>query len=246
MAALATQCQGTAYGFGKGVSLDRPKMITFRYILHLTSPPLIRTNHNLGLICLKQHKRKMGLKGEFDEFVSDWKKYPYWLKIVLGISLFISVSSITSLSDVVFKWKGFIKEGLDFYSVYISSRLKSFYHILGLNLSDPMIDFLVLINLLGAMPLIRTWWSFQKRKVNDFHSHIFFLLSPLLFITFLPFVINEHEKWSFFHWYCIGIFILGLIHGCIYQDKSLSRLFPTIISLIVVLILAAINEGLTR
>lgn len=65
----------------------------------------------------------MGLKGDLDEVVIVWNKSPWRVKAYLAISAFLASGSIASLSDTVFRWKGFISDALLFYQTYISDQL---------------------------------------------------------------------------------------------------------------------------
>jgi len=70
----------------------------------------------------------MGLKGDWIEVAEIWSKSSWRIRILLGVSVFLASNSIATLSDTVFRWKGFIKEGLYFYHQYFTTPLWSLIH----------------------------------------------------------------------------------------------------------------------
>ncbi|MBS4052721.1 MAG: hypothetical protein KGZ69_16200 [Methylomonas sp.] len=67
----------------------------------------------------------MGLKSDIDEVRIAWPTYPWRLKAWLILSVFLASGSIASLSDVVFRWKGFILEAVLFYRDFVSEPFRS-------------------------------------------------------------------------------------------------------------------------
>ena len=65
----------------------------------------------------------MGLKADIEEVSRVWKSAPWRVKIFLGLALFLSTSSIASLSEAIFKWKGFALDALTFYRTYLVEPL---------------------------------------------------------------------------------------------------------------------------
>lgn len=63
----------------------------------------------------------MGLKADVEEVTQYWNRSPWRVKIFLAIALFLSASSLASLSEAVFKWKGFVLDALVFYRQWISN-----------------------------------------------------------------------------------------------------------------------------
>lgn len=63
------------------------------------------------------------LKKECEQLKMAWVKLSLPAKVLSGISLFLSASSITSLSNAIIEWKGFIKDAVDFYQQFISVPL---------------------------------------------------------------------------------------------------------------------------
>lgn len=67
----------------------------------------------------------MGLKGDFDEVGKAWRNYPWRLRLWLVLSGVIASNSIATLSDTVFRWKSFLKEGLSYYQTFIAAPVRS-------------------------------------------------------------------------------------------------------------------------
>ena len=78
----------------------------------------------------------MGFKSDYEEMTSSFEKMGVLGKLFIGVSFFITVSSVTSLSEVVFKWKGFILEALKAYQKYFVETLKEYGLQIGLNYQD--------------------------------------------------------------------------------------------------------------
>ncbi|RFC34099.1 MAG: hypothetical protein DID90_2727554820 [Candidatus Nitrotoga sp. LAW] len=67
----------------------------------------------------------MGIKGDWNEVADIWSRSPWRVRVLLGVSLFLASNSIATLSDTVFRWKGFIKDALSFYQQYVTVPLWS-------------------------------------------------------------------------------------------------------------------------
>jgi hypothetical protein len=63
----------------------------------------------------------MGLNTDIEEISTMWRGAPWRVRVLLGLSIFLSASSIASLSETVFKWKGFVLDALTFYRTYIGT-----------------------------------------------------------------------------------------------------------------------------
>lgn len=72
----------------------------------------------------------MGLKGDFDEVAKFWRQSSWQIKAYLGLSAFLASGSIASLSETVFRWKGFISDAVLFYQTYIADRLQGLLNLL--------------------------------------------------------------------------------------------------------------------
>jgi hypothetical protein len=57
------------------------------------------------------------------EIATIWSQSTWRIKFGLALSLFLASGSIASLSDTVFRWKGFINDAVGFYHIHISGQL---------------------------------------------------------------------------------------------------------------------------
>lgn len=65
----------------------------------------------------------MGLKGDLQEVATVWKQSSWRVRAYLALSAFLASGSIASLSETVFRWKGFVRDALSFYQAYVSDQL---------------------------------------------------------------------------------------------------------------------------
>lgn len=89
----------------------------------------------------------MGLKGDFDELVSSYKNVSLPSRLFLIVSFFISVSSIASLADTIFKWKGFIADLLLFYREFVVEPIINTSSKVGFNFSNNEIHACLLLTI---------------------------------------------------------------------------------------------------
>ncbi|MGL5471573.1 MAG: hypothetical protein ACRDCT_25930, partial [Shewanella sp.] len=75
----------------------------------------------------------MNIRESFIEAVELYKKAGSLNRIFIMISFFLSVSSIASLSESIFKWKGFILDAVDFYQHYIAEIIIYYAGFVGLS-----------------------------------------------------------------------------------------------------------------
>lgn len=93
----------------------------------------------------------MGLKGDVHEVSTIWKQSSWRIRIWLALSLFLASGSIASLSDTVFRWKGFINESVTFYQVHISGKLSRLLQIPFASMAQGISDLIILsLLLIGA------------------------------------------------------------------------------------------------
>lgn len=86
----------------------------------------------------------MGLKADFDEVVEAWPKYSWMLRLWLILSAFVASGAIASLSETVFKWKGFVLDAVAFYRSFLSEPLAQFIHARNPHLGPAIADALLL------------------------------------------------------------------------------------------------------
>ena len=96
----------------------------------------------------------MGMYSELEEAVDLWDKSSNIKRSIIIISVFFTISSLTSLSDTIFKWKGFILDGLNFYKTFISGSIIDFFDVFSIIIYQNTVDFMVLL-ILGVSALYR-------------------------------------------------------------------------------------------
>jgi len=89
----------------------------------------------------------MGLKGDFEELVSSYKNVSLPSRLFLLVSFFMTISSIASLSDTIFKWKGFIADSLLFYRDFVVIPFISAASKIGFHFSDNEVHACILLTI---------------------------------------------------------------------------------------------------
>lgn len=112
----------------------------------------------------------MGLKTDFEEVTQYWGRAPWRVRVVLVLVLFISTTSLASLSESVIKWKGFILDALTFYREYalqpiaeVAQRLIG--HPLPIGFIDNAIFYSLFFAALTRALLLRT--SSRKKQIEE-------------------------------------------------------------------------------
>jgi hypothetical protein len=75
----------------------------------------------------------MGLKADLQEVAMVWRRSPWRIKTFLALSAFLASGSIASLSDTVFRWKGFALDAILFYQLYISEPIRNLLQVIFVN-----------------------------------------------------------------------------------------------------------------
>lgn len=95
----------------------------------------------------------MGLKADVEEVALHWRRAPWRVKVFLVLALFLSTTSLASLAETVFRWKGFVLDALGFYRHHISEPVSVYLtHLLGHSLPTHFVDQAVIFGLFfGAL-----------------------------------------------------------------------------------------------
>jgi hypothetical protein len=111
----------------------------------------------------------MSIKSDYDEILNTFGKIGPLGKLFLIISLFFSVSSITSLADKIFEWKGFIQAALTAYRSYFVNPITSSASNIGLTYSPNEIHAAVLgsISISIGMRLMAAGQSVAFNIINE-------------------------------------------------------------------------------
>lgn len=189
----------------------------------------------------------MGLLGDIKEATENWKEKNLLFKVISVFAFFLAVSSITSLADIIIEWKGFIKDGINFYQNHISNPIRELFSYSGLSYSSIDIDCLIVIGLAFSTLARGEYLSCRYEKSPKKKFYLSISLQILMYLFFLLLYGYRDNDWedSFF----VACFTsLMLLSPFLYSNKGVYRREALIIplsALLVVLILAAINKGLT-
>ncbi len=130
----------------------------------------------------------MGLHGDIEETKQAWKKVSWPMKVIYGLMLFLSISSLASLAQTVADWKGFFLTGIEFYrSVLRDPIFAWFIEHTNAGFTEPSGDILTLLFMI-AVPMIFVVRS-ASATLGRFGwiGHLvvwFFILVPILvFVT---------------------------------------------------------------
>ena len=115
----------------------------------------------------------MSLKKDIDEMRTAWLQASWRIRVWLVISGFLALSSIASLSEAVFKWKGFILDAVTFYREWVRVPLKNELQHFEIHLTSSYIDYLLLngIVVAGLFRLLASGLDWRTR--NGFYSIAF-------------------------------------------------------------------------
>jgi hypothetical protein len=93
----------------------------------------------------------MELKADVEEVAQVWARAPWHVRICLTFSLILTSTSIASLSETVFKWKGFLLDAINLYRSFISGPVQDLaYMVLQHKPSQEVVDLTLLAGLLAA------------------------------------------------------------------------------------------------
>ena len=135
----------------------------------------------------------MGLIGDINEIKKEWKKSSLGIKIIIVLSSFFVFSSITSLSDVIFSWKGFILDGIEFYKSIITHPLKKLLEKINLFYQKPFIDYIIICIILYSSLGRWLWHNSRTRKSKDVLYH-FFMITMLVIPIIIPLIIFNNSS----------------------------------------------------
>lgn len=189
----------------------------------------------------------MGYKQEWENFKKLWSESSLFFKFLAVIGFLITFSSITSLSDVIFKWKGFILDGVNFYREWIIYPLQSFMEMRDIIWSQSETDAIILLGInafmfcRGILLFVPTLW--RRSVVITFVTQLGMLVIFAVVIS-----ISDFKGWQYIVFFAMIVGALSLIaKSSVFRNHDLINFFkPIIYPLPLVLILGAINAGLVR
>lgn len=179
----------------------------------------------------------MGFLGDLNELKNYWNKSSLLTRMLMTVFLFLNVSSLTSLSENIFKWKNFILDGLNFYREFISNPIMNAANSIGVYFTLEELDFLAVLTILLAS-VIRGIYAFNLDHIKKY-SALYCIVYLLTAYKMAKPGISGYSYYSFLIFIPMFIFYFK---GAI----RMKALAIPIISTLVVLILASISLGLTK
>jgi hypothetical protein len=188
----------------------------------------------------------MGLKADFDEVRAAWPSYPWRLRLWLVLSLFLASGSIASLSDTIFRWKGFVLDAIDFYAAYVSEPVrKALSNILSTDV-PPNLAHILTLALLVITPNVRlilfrgASWSTRENALAG-------IFGTTLGLAYLYYT---HGNNATLLAGAGGLFASTMYYAYLHVRKPGAARLLFLVYLIgpfvIVGLLAAVNAGLTR
>lgn len=177
-------------------------------------------------------------------------------KVLVVIATFLQISSITSLSDAVFKWKGFILDGVTFYRDRFVEPVKEIAAGFGLTeYSTLEIDIIVatttyLVVFIRSLSRIELHEFTTLGRFTLYAVQIYAALMVVLLIWLLGITTPTATLVSY---YPVGlaltvlqIFLLGLYIYSRFRHTFFVVFGPVFAAVAIVLVFGAINAGLNR
>jgi hypothetical protein len=163
------------------------------------------------------------------------------MKVAISIAIFLSISSIASLSEIIFKWKGFIFDAIEFYRHWIVQPLRNFASFFGLTYySKAEVDSMIIYSMITATSL----------RIIGLKNKIHLFCMPLLISGVILSGIYGSIPESF-DYIINGIYLfLYSTLGVLFYIKSRAEFIkgygPILAAIAIVLMLGAINAGLLK
>lgn len=187
----------------------------------------------------------MGILSELEEIKSIWSRSSAPVRTILAVSAFFTVTSVTSLSDAIFHWKGFILNGVTFYREWFSGPIREVALDLGIVLVPEAID-IVIVYAIWFIAIIR------KNIVGGAKRYAFFLTIyySLILALLIHAASGELEGSGVLSIISCVILVLYFLYPRLYRSftpqQKFAYYFPMMVSVAVILVLGAINAGLQR
>lgn len=185
----------------------------------------------------------MGIQSQIEEWRAQWNRGSFEKKVVVIASIFIAVGPVASLSDKIFEFRGFMRDGILLYEEFIRYPLMILLSSLfKIQLSSMHFDFLVWLGLVcGA----------QYRShlmVNDYGRATGTVLAFVISVALTINVLTGNEKplsptetTIVFGAYFICIWFMSTN----VKNKSVFY-FYVLFPLFIVCVLGAISNGVSR
>ncbi len=127
----------------------------------------------------------MALKRDWDELVSDLSRKPWRVQVLYAVLILAASSPLASLSDTIFKWKGFFRDAVAAYSAFLAEPLLHFAQRINPGLSSQY-PHIALLAALALAANIRVLLFLKQRR--DVGFELLLSLALLFAVIVLPVV----------------------------------------------------------
>ncbi len=190
----------------------------------------------------------MSLKDDIEEARELWARSSWLKRALIILVLLMSTSPIASLSDIVFDWKGFILDGVEVYRAYLTAPIRRLCARAGLEFTSTQMDATIVLCLfyggLIRVPIEEPIYRLSRRNSNRIYKG--FLVTLLLATIFIGSKYGGKNEQPYVVTY------IGIAAATIWFLRRLEprdRIIfagPMLFAVAAVLVLGAINAGLTR
>jgi hypothetical protein len=179
----------------------------------------------------------MAFKEDFEKLKNSWGDISLTWKIILGTMLSMQAMSIASIGKSVYEFKGFIIKGIEFYHT-LTEPLLDIVHYLEI----PLLNRELLDSITWALLYVGIILRAKKflRNKSDMYMGLAGLAAGLLGMVVGGGGISGMNSYAMF------LAIISMICLYAYLVKSWMPLFYFCLPIIVVSILAAISQGVSR
>lgn len=187
----------------------------------------------------------MGLKADIDEVAKVWRQSPWRVRLFLALSLLLASSSIASLSETIFKWRGFLLDGLTFYRHYITGPTIEFaQQVFHYDFPTGFADFLVVTALISTATIRVIMFNVRQRSMAIIYAYEV-VAGNFLYL----FLIARHRNMMPPYPWIAGVMYALFILFVLFIARGATRiLVVSYLSIppIAVVLLAAISAGISR
>lgn len=199
----------------------------------------------------------MGVKEDVEGAAKLWKNSSWLTKLFVAVSILTSTSSIASLSESVFKWKGFILDGLTYYQKAIVPPILELLNFTSWSYSDNEVHILVITSLVTGGSIRSIHFIESNSASKDIHFIIVQYIALFLGFSLLLYILGTDSNPFQFNQVLLTTLIL-MVLPLIYiatvksaRNPNVYRLLAAVYSVplmscALVVVLAAINVGLTK
>lgn len=122
---------------------------------------------------------ELGIASEIEEARKIWEKSPGIMRAAIVLTIFFTISSITSLADIVFQWMGFILTGIEFYRSWITEPLVNYAASHDVFYSSSDADYLVFFSMVTSSAVRLTSIRFKVENSAFLYGGAPFAATPV-------------------------------------------------------------------